>query len=720
MFLHELPQRQGTWVIDKFAAFVRRHPWAFDLALAVTFLLADLKEMSFFHSILGPMGEIAAWGVVLAILVLRAGLMTFRRRFPVAVALVLSATFITIPLNGIEYIFTAGASPPNAGGPGWWPTVISYTSMLEILVCVYTVTALRGTQSGMIVGAWFNLCALPWAIPQVIIGGPFAPLFFVVCTGIAVYLGTVRRRFLAVLAAIAERNRRIDDGRQRAATDAARSERERVSTELQALVSRNLERMLDEATRARETIEGHSGAPGARDAIQAIERTGRMALDDARRALGLLRDDDESAPLAPAPSLRSRQYVAPPDASVSRETSRSLAPATGRTPDNAAFAFVVVVMLISEIGFSRSPNVWPHTTLSLIAHPADITAIILLTCPVAFRHRSPFVAALAAALGFGLLGWAGHFFGLSSFVALLIALYGVWADRGIMLGLVALSASSLSIVSAAAELSATFRFGLTTAYLPFLSGACLLGLQEHRLQRARSRLEDQESDLRQLAELDLERARREERVRIARELHDVTAHSLSVMVIQAGAARTVAAVEPEKARRALVAVEEIGRRAQTDLAHLFSAVALNGSINVESMPSLSSLPALANQMRAAGLEVELQTASELGSLSPGLDLSLYRVVQEALTNVAKHAGATRVRVRLAFEKGRILLEIEDEGPSTDQPATPPAIVGGGRGLLGMRERIRAFGGSLDATRRGEGFAVRVQVPLATNAMTSPN
>ena len=705
-------------VLAAVSRWAKRHPLALDVTLALAFFAADLSEMRFFHSVLGPMGEIAPWSVIMAILITRAIALSMRRRFPLSVTILLSATLIVFPTNGLDWVFTPASAPPpppGGGNPGWWPTALSYTGILETYVSIYTVTALRGTRLGIVAGVWFNLAFILWMIPQFLAGGPSQLVFFWVPAGLAVYLGSVRRRLLATNAAIAERNEEIESGRERAARDAAQTERERVSADLQALVSRNLGRMMDESAAARDAIESQGGTEPALDAIRIIERTGRMALADARRALGLLRDPRGPAPLSPS-DLPTHDAGPQPDVERTRSSTAEATidgPTSPARPD-AKLALLMAALTVGTIGVRPPVPVWPHEALSVLTDPADIAAIILTTVPLAFRKVAPLPAAIAIALGFGLFGVAAHFVTLYAFIALLIAVYAVWAERGRAQGLVAFFAAGLAI-AAARTTFAGFRFGLVTAYVPFLVGACAFGWQDRRLERARLRLVEQEGELSRLAEQDLVRARTQERLRIARELHDVTAHSLSVMTIQARAARTVAPEQPQKASRALTAVEEAGARAQADLQRLFSRVG-SEQVDAESPPGIAAIPELVSQMNAAGLEVDLTIAQDLPEISSGLELSLYRVVQEALTNVVKHAGPTRARVRVATDGRALVLDIEDEGPrGSDRRVSDPPASQSGRGLIGMTERVHAYDGSIRARPRADagGFSVRVSVPVSS-------
>ncbi len=202
----------------------------------------------------------------------------------------------------------------------------------------------------------------------------------------------------------------------------------------------------------------------------------------------------------------------------------------------------------------------------------------------------------------------------------------------------------------------------------------------------------------------------EERTRIARELHDVIAHSVSVMVIQAGAARRVVGRKPEVALEAMRTVEHCGRDALLDLRRMIGVLRrdelqLSGDMD----PGLAQLDRLADRARVAGLPVQVRVDGEPRPLSAALDLVTYRVVQEALTNAIKHAGPARARVVVSFLPDSLELEIVDTG----RGRAGGAAESGGQGLIGMRERLALCGGRLEAGRRPEGgYRVKAHIPLS--------
>jgi signal transduction histidine kinase len=200
----------------------------------------------------------------------------------------------------------------------------------------------------------------------------------------------------------------------------------------------------------------------------------------------------------------------------------------------------------------------------------------------------------------------------------------------------------------------------------------------------------------------------EERTRIAREMHDVVAHSLSVMVVQAEAAEEMLSLDPERARRPLSAVQETGRTALTELRRMLGVLReIDEGPDLAPQPGLAGLDDLVAHVREAGLPVTLRVEGEPRPLSPTGDLQAYRIVQEALTNALKHAGPARADVLVRYEASDLVIEVTDDGRGYD-----PNADGRGHGLIGMRERVAVCGGEMSAGRRAQGgFQVRARLPI---------
>ncbi|MGH2731347.1 MAG: sensor histidine kinase [Actinomycetota bacterium] len=204
-----------------------------------------------------------------------------------------------------------------------------------------------------------------------------------------------------------------------------------------------------------------------------------------------------------------------------------------------------------------------------------------------------------------------------------------------------------------------------------------------------------------------------ERGRIARELHDVIAHSVSVMGIQAGAARMSFEANPRGAWEAIASIESTSRQAVDEMHRLLGLLRSEEGLSLVPQPGLDGLEALIREAREAGLEVELTLEDPPQPLPAALDLSAYRIVQEALTNVRKHAGPTRTKVCIRYPAHGLEIEVVDEGSRS--PSRPTTHSGSGYGLMGMHERVALFGGELQVGPvPGGGFAVKARLPRETD------
>jgi signal transduction histidine kinase len=213
-----------------------------------------------------------------------------------------------------------------------------------------------------------------------------------------------------------------------------------------------------------------------------------------------------------------------------------------------------------------------------------------------------------------------------------------------------------------------------------------------------------------------DRARRavaEERERIARELHDAVTHHVSVIVIQAGGALRALDQRPSDAREALQAIDQTGRQALTDMRRMLGI--LGEAESQEPMPGLERLGDLLEQVRSAGLAVELSIEGKPRALDPGLELSAFRIIQEGLTNSLKHAGGGRARVTVRYGPAALEISVDDERGRGEPAALEPEH--DGRGLIGMRERVAMFRGTFEAQPTPTGFRVQARLPLDEAAGT---
>jgi signal transduction histidine kinase len=334
--------------------------------------------------------------------------------------------------------------------------------------------------------------------------------------------------------------------------------------------------------------------------------------------------------------------------------------------------------------------------------PGALSVILTLAAilPLAWRRRAPLAVLAACFPGFlGLI--IGRYSVGAAPVGVLIAFYTVaaWGTRRhARLGL---AVAVLGIGAALALRPIDLGVEGAVVQTALLIGGWVVGAGA-RERRELHAVREAES-ARQLA-LERERAAHaatEERLRISRELHDILGHAFSVMVVQAGVAEHLIDTSPADARRA---VGEIRRTGVTSLAEMRGLLhVLRGSETspLDPAASLADLPGLISRIADAGLPVDLSVTGEPAELSPGLELAAYRVVQEALTNTIKHAGASTAGVRLVHGAGSLHIEVSDDG-RTPSPAGSPHE---GHGLAGMRERVAMYGGELTAGRTADGYLV---------------
>ena len=321
-----------------------------------------------------------------------------------------------------------------------------------------------------------------------------------------------------------------------------------------------------------------------------------------------------------------------------------------------------------------------------------------VTLSVAVRRRYPEVVGIGAGLFADLFaGMWGPPSVVSYGLAWMFCMYAfaVWArPRWFVIGIVAIAAGGLLTIAADPA-----NYKSTVQFVVISTAAILL---VHRL------VGDRERRM-QVAARERERASREavvdERARIARELHDVIAHHVSMIVLQAGAERRV--LDPEdSSREVLETIERTGRSALAETRRLLGMLRAEEDDPLAPQPRLRDVPLLIGQVREAGLPVELEIDGEQRELPAGVELSAYRIVQEALTNALKHAGDARASVRIGYRPDTVEIEVSDDGAGR-------ASAAGGHGLVGMRERVALYGGRFSAGR-GEagGFTVRVTLPVA--------
>lgn len=361
-----------------------------------------------------------------------------------------------------------------------------------------------------------------------------------------------------------------------------------------------------------------------------------------------------------------------------------------------------------------------------------LTLAVLSSAPLVLRRRHPLTVLWIV---MGATALTPPYAARLTFYGCVIAAYSAAAYSRHRLPTLASLPLAVSLVS-------TVRDGVAPTvpdqYVPLLISAPILvaaiGLHtwKHRADEGRSRLSRLERDQAQA----LRRAVEHERGRIARELHDVVTHNVSVMVIQAGAARKVMATQPDDAREALLAVEAGGRAAMSELRHVMGLLTMDmddaddaddpdGLSDAASdrasdgaarppdlapLPGLGQLAALAGRVRDTGVPVALTVTGQPRPLPAGVELTAYRVVQEALTNMVKHAAGASAAVTVAYDTGHLRVEVTDTGGTPG----PAASTGNGHGLIGLRERLAVYGGTLRTGPRPlGGYRVQALIPVET-------
>lgn len=335
--------------------------------------------------------------------------------------------------------------------------------------------------------------------------------------------------------------------------------------------------------------------------------------------------------------------------------------------------------------------------------------VALSTLPLAARRRYPlalFVVVLCAALAIG--GSASWITVLACVIAAYSAVvYSRYRVVAIAVLVIAAALSGFAFRNADPVLPGWSSPGFVLLVAGML--ASLVRFLQLRLASSRERV----TELQEAQEEATRRAVEEERARIAAELHDVVTHNVSVMVIQAGAARTVMDVVPEQSKQALLAVEAGGRAAMAELRHVMGLLAPSGHEGpdgLEPQPGLAQLDRLVARVRAAGTPVNVGVSLPPDPLPPGVDLTAYRVVQEALTNTIKHARGARASVAIGYTDTCLEIEVTDTGGAKGSPP----VEGNGRGHMGLRERLAVYRGELTAgpTSAG-GYRVAARIPWST-------
>ena len=377
------------------------------------------------------------------------------------------------------------------------------------------------------------------------------------------------------------------------------------------------------------------------------------------------------------------------------------------------------------------------TTLALVvpnavgAPPAPVIVIwaLLLAAPLALRRRFPVAVLVVTGIHFPLYWAVGRINEIGAWLVLGVAIYSAavygrrpLARRVVIALACAIAAIYGGVMVATGTATPLEAFAVTMFNAVPFAVAWPLGAMMRSLRETRTALEERNRQLADERETNARRAIVEERVRIARELHDVVAHHVSVIGIQAGVARRLFDRRPQQAAEAIASVETTSRQAIIDLHQIVGFLRRHDDRDEDlaPQPDLTRLPGMIAQMRAAGLPIDYVVEGTAQRWSAAVELSAFRIVQEALTNVLKHAGPAKTTVRLRHDTGGLDIEVLDDGHRGPGRGGEPVTNGaggtpvGGKGLTGMRERAVLHGGELEAgPRDGHGFRVHARLHEST-------
>jgi signal transduction histidine kinase len=372
----------------------------------------------------------------------------------------------------------------------------------------------------------------------------------------------------------------------------------------------------------------------------------------------------------------------------------------------AADVAIAVAVIAIEVGATFASAGWHH---GHGASPAGVTTYLLLVvggASLIARRRYP-VGVLAVTLAVAIWPGVANQARLI-WIALIVAFFTAVQARqraAAVASLVIGYAASIWppwLIGSPGHASAGFAVGLAILLLFLLAVAEVI---RARGQRAAALERSRQEELRRRAG--------EERMRIARDLHDVVAHNISVINVQANTALHLMDRQPDRARSALTTINEVSGQALVELRSVLGVLrAVDESAPRAPTPGLARLGDLSDTAAAAGLAVQVEESGQRAPLPADVDLAAYRIIQEALTNSARHSGGTNAIIRIVYEEDALVVEVDDDGAPRPADLSPGRAHGTGSGIAGMTERAAALGGTLQAgPRRGGGFAVQARLPL---------
>jgi signal transduction histidine kinase len=652
-------QRPGGAMPDR----VELRPWAVDGALALLVTLVSLPPLWQLDEATLAAGFDGASPLTIAVALMMTVPIAWRRQAPLRVTLVIAIGYLAaamfsvpgLPLGLLIGVYTLAVYAPRRA-VGWGMGAVAVTTVGSL--------ALVGDLASL--------------VPNLLVLG---------ATGL---FGDWQRLQRARAHELVRREEQLRVAKGEVTRLAVERERQRIAGELRDVLAHAVTAMITQTRAARRLAA--TSADGAIHLIRTVEETSRDALVELRRLVGLLRD--ESADPVPLPERVwvDEDYTAVVGPAWMERWRQRLAAMSPLRRD----VVLVVVLLTAELSLQVLTYEPGTVSVSLVVIPASL---------VLLRRRFPqtvLVVALVATVAIVRLDIP------TVFNVVLVAIYTVanLCPRRVRI------AWLLTVSVVAGWMLLPEGLGYLAGQLLFIGGAWLLGDRQRVGRHYQRELEDRGRELEAAQERAVELGVAFERTRIARELHDVVGASIGVMLTLASGARRMLARDPQRADLALEQVIDCGTESLVRLRDVLPAGDDEGG-GLAPQPTLEELPQLVAELEAVGLHVDLQVVGQPGTVPAGVGLSAYRIVQEALTNVLKHAATDRAVVRLRRD-GELQIEITDEGPSRASAGFPTYHLGGsgGHGLLGMAERARLVGGHLEVgPRAGRGYRVLARLPL---------
>jgi signal transduction histidine kinase len=365
-----------------------------------------------------------------------------------------------------------------------------------------------------------------------------------------------------------------------------------------------------------------------------------------------------------------------------------------------------VAVLFAITGFvsvSEQPQVTGVEFTDLGA--AGIALVLAVCVPFLFRRRFPMTVLIVTATAITALAASDYYTGVLP-IFVMLAVYTVGSTCSIAKTVAAAAYVLVALASLLLVEAADFSTSAFLANVALFSAVFMFGFTVQSRRARMTALEERAVALEREQEEEARRAVADERLRIAQELHDVVAHSMGVIAVQAGVGSHVIDRDPAAAKDALDAISRTSRTTLTEIRRMLGVLRADDGAEYAPAPGLADLGRLVHEVQSAGVDVELRAAAERGEVPPGVDFTAYRIVQEALTNVLKHAGPARATVTIDYEPEAVTIEVADDGRGVNGRPAPD-----GHGLMGMRERVGVYGGTFAAgPRAGGGFHVSVRLP----------